>query len=132
MSSLLHFKVLLPSRVFLDERQVRRVVLSTDQGSLGIYPRRRDFVAALVPGILTYESSEGKEVYLAVDRGLVLKAGFEITVSTRNATRGEGLGHLKEAVERDFLEHREMDDNTRATLRKLETDMFRRILEFHK
>lgn len=132
MSPLIHLKVLLPSRVFLDEDQVQRVVLSTDQGSLGIYPRRRDFVAALVPGILTYQTDGGEEVYLAVDRGLVLKTGLEILVSTHNATRGEGLGHLKEAVERDFRRLSEMDSSTRATLQKLETDMFRRIMEFSK
>lgn len=130
MSSAIQLRVLLPNRVFLDVARVLRVVLTTDRGSLGVYPRRRDFVAALVPGILTYETSQDGETYLAVDQGFAVKTGSQILVSTQNATRSDGLGQLKQAVQQEFETLTEVDQSTRAALLKLETDMLRRIMEF--
>lgn len=132
MTASIALKLLLPDRVFLEAKGVKRLIVSTDQGSVGVYPRRRDFVAALVPGILTYESEQGEELYLAVDQGIVVKTGSEVVISAHSATRGEGLGHLQEAVEKEMLTLSEIDSSTRTTLRKLETDMFRRIMEFRK
>ena len=45
-----------------------------DEGSFGLLPHRLDCVAALVPGILTYETKEDGTVYLAVDQGVLVKA----------------------------------------------------------
>ena len=132
MSALIHLKLLLPGRVFLDEQAVERLVVSTDQGSLGVYPRRQDFVAALAPGILTYQTESQGETYLAVDRGIIVKTSYEVLISAHSATKGEGLGSLKEAVEKEILTLDEIDSSTRTTLRQLETDMFRRIMEFRR
>lgn len=132
MTHLMHLKIVLPDRIFLEEDNVKRVNLSSVEGSQGVYPRRRDFATALVPGIFTFESEGSGLVYLAVDQGLALKTGPEILVSTHNATRAESLGHLREAMEKELLHLDEIDSNTRATLRKLETDMLRRIKDFSK
>lgn len=128
----MHLKILLPNRVFLDTEEVTRMVLATDRGSLGVYPKRRDFVTALVPGIFSYETPTEGECFLAIDRGLAIKAGEQVLVSAHNATRGQGLGQLREAVEKELQQLYEVDDSLRNTLLKLETDMLRRIMEFRK
>lgn len=81
---------------------------------------------------MSYEVEDRGETYLAVDRGIIVKTSYDILVSAHSATRGEGLGSLKEAVEKEILALDEIDSNTRTTLRKLETDMFRRIMEFRR
>jgi ATP synthase, Delta/Epsilon chain, beta-sandwich domain len=43
---------------------VTRIVAETHEGSLGLLPHRLDCVAALVPGILVYETEAEGEVYL--------------------------------------------------------------------
>ena len=48
----------------------------TLQGSVGFLPHRLDCAAALEPGILTYESEADGEVYVAVDQGVLVKAGM--------------------------------------------------------
>ncbi len=50
-------KILLPFRIFTEKTGVSRIVAETREGSFGLLPRRLDCVAALTPGILTYENA---------------------------------------------------------------------------
>ena len=83
---------------------MKRIVAQTLQGSFGLLPHRLDCAAALAPGILTYETEAEGEVYLAVDQGVLVKAGMDVLVSVRNAIGGTDLDKLHEAVKREFLE----------------------------
>lgn len=132
MMAFMHLKVLLPDRVFLEADQVKCATLSSSQGSQGVYPRRRDFVASLVPGIFSFEQEASPPIYLAVDWGIAVKTGPNLLVSTHNASQSEGLGKLRETMEKELLTLDEVDQNTRVTLRKLESDMLRRMMEFRK
>ena len=60
-------------------------------------------MAALAPGILVFETEAEGEVYVAVDEGVLVKTGADVLVSVRNAIGGTDLGQLREAVEREFL-----------------------------
>ena len=71
--SLMNLRVLLPFQVFADKSGVSRIVAETRAGSLGLLPHRLDCVAALAPGILTYETEAEGEVYVAVDEGVLVK-----------------------------------------------------------
>ena len=66
---LMNLKVLLPFQVFAEKTGVSRIVAETREGSFGLLPHRLDCVAALVPGILTYETGSEGEVFVAVDVG---------------------------------------------------------------
>ena len=67
-----------------------RIVAETRAGSFGLLPHRLDCVAALTPGILTYETEADGEVYVAVDHGVLVKTGQEVLVSVRRALAGHG------------------------------------------
>ena len=88
--TLMNLKVLLPFRIFAQETGVARIVAETRAGSFGLLPHRLDCVAALAPGILTYGTEAGGEVYLAVDHGVLVKTGQEVLVSVRRALRRHG------------------------------------------
>ncbi|MEO7254734.1 MAG: F0F1 ATP synthase subunit epsilon, partial [Casimicrobium sp.] len=62
----MRLEVLLPYRVFIDKTEVSSIVAETGEGSFGLLPLRRDCVAALVPGILTYQSKADGEIFVAV------------------------------------------------------------------
>ena len=66
--TLMTLKVLLPFQIFAERAGVSRIVAETREGSFGLLPHRLDCVAALAPGILTYETEADGEVYVAVDR----------------------------------------------------------------
>ena len=128
----MHLKILLPFTVFNEVENVKRIVVETAQGSFGLLPQRLDCTAALVPGILFYESAAEGEVFLAVDEGVLVKAGMEVLVSVRHAIGSAELGQLREAVEQEFLKLGEQEIALRSTLAKLESGFIRRFLEFHK
>lgn len=128
---LMTLKVLLPFRVFAEKTGVTRIVAETREGSFGILPRRLDCVAAIAPGILTYENEIEGEVYLAVDEGVLIKTGADVLVSVRNAIAGADLGKLRDAVELEFLNLDEWEQDVRSALAKMESGLIRRLAEFH-
>ncbi|OGX88861.1 F0F1 ATP synthase subunit epsilon [Hymenobacter glacialis] len=113
--STLNLKVLLPFRVFLNIGQVSRIVLETSAGAYGLLPRRLDCVAALVPGVFTYQTADGQVHYLVVNEGVLLKAGPD--VSLRNAFGGADLGPIRHSVERAFRSRNAEEQVACATLR---------------
>jgi len=127
----MHLKVLLPFRVFADKTDVTRIVAETRDGSFGLLPRRRDCVAALVPGILTYESEADGEVFIAVDEGVLVKIGDAVRVSVRRASGGADLASLRDAVQRDFLTLDALALAARAASQKLESGFVGRFARFH-
>ena len=116
----MHLKILLPFKVFEDINNVSNIVMETSRGSYGLLPQRLDCVAALVPGIFMYEIN-GSTKYLAVDAGVMVKAGTEVLVSVRNAIGGVDLGKLGDLVKNKFKEQEETESNTRAVTVKLES-----------
>ena len=124
---LISLKVLLPFEVFAEKSGVSRVVAETREGSFGLLPHRLDCVAALAPGILTYETDLDGEVFVAVDEGVLVKAGMNVLVSVRRAQSGKDLSQLRAAVERDFLTLDEHEKSERSTLAKLEGGLVSRM-----
>jgi F-type H+-transporting ATPase subunit epsilon len=125
----MNLKILLPYRIFAEESDVTEVVAETTEGSVGLLPLRLDCVAALVPGILAYGSG-GKFVYVAVDEGVMVKAGADVLVSVRHAIGGTDLGQLHEAVKREFLNIDEREREVRAAVARMEGSLVRRVAEF--
>lgn len=127
----MNLKVLLPFGIFADKTGVSRIVAETHEGSFGILPQRLDCVAALTPGILTYETEKEGEVYVAVDEGVLIKVGPDVFISVRRALGGKDLGQLRDAVEQEFLTLDEHEQSVRSVLAKMEGDFIRRMAAFH-
>lgn len=127
----LHLKILLPFHVFLDTGDVSRLVVDTAAGAYGILPHRLDCVAALVPGILIYETEEDGEKFVAVDEGTVIKTGSRVLVSVRRAQAGADLARLREAVEKEFLTLSEQQQSVREVMAKMETGFIRQMANLH-
>ena len=127
----MNLKVLLPFQIFAEESGVTRIVAETPDGSFGLLPHRLDCVAALAPGILTYETQADGEVFVAVDEGVLVKTGPDVLVSVRRALSGTDLGQLREAVEKEFLTLDAHEESTRTVMAKLETGFLRRFATIH-
>jgi F-type H+-transporting ATPase subunit epsilon len=106
------------------------MVAETPHGSFGLLPQRLDCVAAIVPGILIYETEAEGEIFLAVDEGVMVKTGSEVRVSVRRALGGTNLDHLREAVEKEFLTLDAHEQSARTVMAKLETGFLRRFATF--
>lgn len=126
----MHLKILLPFGVFADKAKVSRIVAETRSGSFGLLDRRLDCVAALEPGILTYETDADGEVFVAVDEGVLVKTGATVLISVRQALGGTDLDQLRDAVEKDFLTETEEEQSARSVMAKLESGFLRRFATF--
>lgn len=127
----MNLKVLLPFQIFAEKTGVSRIVVETREGSFGLLPHRLDCVAALSPGILTYETASDGEVFVAVDEGVLVKTGPDVLISVRRALGGPDLGQLHEAVEREFLTLDEHEQSVRSVLAKMEGDLIRHMAGLH-
>ena len=122
----LRLQILLPTRVLVDTR-VTKVIAEAEDGAFCLLPRHIDFAAALVPGILLFTDASGEERLVANDRGILVKAGDEVRVSTFNAVQGDRLEALRETVEEHFKNLDEHERVTRTALARLEAGTLRRF-----
>ena len=95
-------------------------------------PHRLDCVAALAPGIFTYETESEEVHYLAVDQGVLVKEGFQVLVSVRNAIGGSDLGKLHESVDKEFKNLDENEKNVRSVMAKMESGFIYSLEKFRK
>ena len=124
----MNLKVALPAAVLVDE-PVRKIVVEAENGSFGILPRHIDFLAALVPGVLTYHDAEGRERFLGIDEATLVKCGDEVMISARNAVEGDDLQSLRRQVEAVFILLDERERSARSALARLEAGIARRFVE---
>jgi F-type H+-transporting ATPase subunit epsilon len=120
-------KVMSPSRIELTE-EVTKVSAEGIAGSFTLLPRHVDYVASLVAGLLFFEDNYGKESFLAVDGGILVKCGEEVLVSTGNAVRGP-LGELERIISDSFRRRSERERQAHAALEKIQADFVRQFIE---
>jgi F-type H+-transporting ATPase subunit epsilon len=125
----MRLEVRVPESILVD-RDVTAVVAEAADGLFGILPRHIDFVAALVPGLLSFRGEDDREEYLGVDEGILVKRAETVLVSVRGAVRGPDLGSLREAVEERFRTLDDQDRRARTALAKMEAEFVRRFLEW--
>jgi F-type H+-transporting ATPase subunit epsilon len=116
----------------MDVKEVLSITAETEEGSFGIFPHRLDCVAALEPGILSYELEKGKKKFVAVDEGILIKVGFAVFVSVRNAIEGDGLDKLYNLVESEFKKLNEQEKDVRSAMVKLESGFMRSFQKYRR
>jgi F-type H+-transporting ATPase subunit epsilon len=127
----MNLRILLPFKIYARIANVSRIVVETLEGSFGLLPHRLDCVAALVPGILSYSAPESGTTYWAIDRGLLVKRGEEVSISVRRAIRGAALSELHQAVVRNYLNLDAQEREMRSVVLKMESGLIGRIAELH-
>lgn len=126
----MNLRLLLPFGILADRTGVSRMVVETGLGEYGLLPHRLDCVLALTPGILTYETEAEGEVYVAVDAGVLVKAGADVLVSVRRALMGADLGRLRQSVEEEFIALDEREQGVRSVMARVEAGFLHRLAEF--
>jgi F-type H+-transporting ATPase subunit epsilon len=126
----MRLKIVLPTKL-LYKGEVSKVSAEALNGSFTMLPQHIDFVTALVPGILFFETAEEdrEEIFFAVDKGILVKCGPNVLVSTRNAVRSADLGSLHRTIQEHFVVLDEQERRARSALVRLEADFVRRYLE---
>ncbi len=111
------------------EGDCSKLVGHCDLGSFCLLPNHVDWVTSLKPGILTLTLTDQREVFFAVDHGVLVKQDRRVNVSTLYAIKGD-LGSLRDAVEQQQLSQTEQEQAARLALERLEASLVRQILEW--
>jgi len=127
MSTIMTLKILLPSKVFAYEKEVLSISAEALSGSFGLLPRRLDCVAALAPGILSYQLKTGNQVYLAIDQGILIKIGPSVVISVHNSIGGSDLKSLKVALRNQFIKINDQERSIRSVMAKMESSFLERF-----
>ncbi len=124
----MRLKVLLPSEILVDAPALK-VTAEAVNGYFTLLPRHIDFVSALAPGILSYETPEGESVYLGLDEGILVKVGSVVRVSARHGVRGPDLGDLRRTVAESFEIVDERERRARSATARMEAGFVRRFMD---
>ena len=122
----MHLKILLPNQILIDQ-PVTKVVAETLSGSFCLLPRHIDVLTALAPGILTFQTADENETFLAVEGGVLIKCGPRVVVSTRNAFQGDSLEALRQDVARQFYAIDEQERQARTAIARMEASLARQF-----
>lgn len=126
----MQLKILLPDRIFADEANIARIVFMTPGGSFGLLPHRADCVAAIVPGLFTYQPEGAEEVTVALDEGVMVKAGDEVLVSVRRAIAGPDIEQLHHSITAEFLTLDSLQQAQRNVSAQIESGFIKRFAAF--
>ena len=127
----MHLEILLPTRILVDT-DVIKVIAEAENGSFCLLPHHIDFVAALVPGLLSFTLSDGQEEFTALAEGVLVKRGNEVLISTINGVHGADLGQLNRVVREEYVKLDERDRRARSALARMEADFVRRFMELRE
>ena len=125
-------KILLPYKIYADIKNVDRIVAETNEGFFGLLPQRLDCVASLVPGIFMYETDKGEIHYIAIDEGVLVKAGMEVLVSVRNAIGGTDIGQLHNSIKKEYVKLDDNERSVRSVMAKIESEIIYNRQKFNK
>ena len=125
-------KILLPYKIYADIKNVDRIVAETNEGFFGLLPQRLDCVASLVPGIFMYETDKGEIHYIAIDEGVLIKAGTEVLVSVRNAIGGTDIGQLHNSIKKEYVKLDDNERSVRSVMAKIESEIIYNLQKFNK
>lgn len=126
----MRLRVVEPYKIVIDE-EVEKITAEGMEGSFTVLPRHVDMVSILIPGILKYSGNNG-EVFTAVNRGIFLKEGDEVRISTMNCVKGESLDSLYEIVDEEFTSVDEREKEFKTMLTRLENKIMKGMFDLEK
>ena len=127
-ADVMRLRVVTPTALVVDEAAAK-VGAEDVNGSFTLLPRHIDLVTELVPGLLTFTDGAGTERLLAVDRGILVKAGDEVDVACGGAFPGDQVLTLQRQLRDAFIDVSDRERRSRAALLRLESDVTTRLIQ---
>ena len=117
----MNLKVMTPYSVVLNT-SISQITVDAVDGFFTLKPKHIDFINALKAGIISYKK-EGKEFFIACNRGVIVKKWDEVSISTPLAILGENLDELKKKIAVDFQAMEEERKEVRVSMARLEVGL---------
>lgn len=124
-------KVFSPIELIL-ETEILKVDFEAIDGFFTLLPRHTDFVSALAPCVVSYQTPNKKTAYMACNQGVIVKKGPDVQISTKLAVLGDDLEKLRKTIEIDFKQMEEIRKESNKTMARLELGLTKGLMQLHQ
>jgi len=125
--SLFVLRIVTPSKII--ERRIRAIRLKDGSGYFGIMKGHIDFMTAVETSLCYYLDENGKEVFLAVDGGIVSVRGETVTITSREVFESFDAEKLAEIIENSIVKRDVSEGSFLNTIKGIERSFMEKSLE---
>ena len=122
----LGLEILVPDAVVLSTRVVE-VQAADATGRFGLRTGHEPFVTVLAPSLLVYTDEAGRERYAAVDGGVLVLEGDQVSVVTREAILSDSLEDVAVTAAAILDARRRQEEHAQVEFNELETALVRQL-----
>jgi F-type H+-transporting ATPase subunit epsilon len=124
MNGVFRLSVVTPTRIF--EREIIHIRLKDETGFFGVMKNHIDFLTVLVPSLCYYRDVRDREMFLAVDGGILDVRGGIASLTSREVHESEDAEKLAEIIEKTILDR----TGAEQAFRKIERSFMEKTIEF--
>ena len=124
----MQLKVTSPIGIIL-EKEVQKIDFEALDGHFTILPRHIDFVSAMPPNIVSYQTPDRQTHYMACNRGIFVKKGDAVFMSVHKAVLSETLEDLSQIIEGEFKQEDEERKEVNTAMARLEVGLSRGFMQ---
>ena len=111
------------------ERRIKTIRLKDETGFFGIMKGHINFVTALVPSLCYYLDENDREVFLAVDGGIVSIKGGMVTITSREIFESDDAEKLAEIIENTIVKKDSSERSFLNMIKGIERSFMEKTLE---
>ncbi|HYA12660.1 MAG TPA: F0F1 ATP synthase subunit epsilon [Thermodesulfovibrionales bacterium] len=120
--------IVTPTKMF--ERDIRYIRLKDETGFFGIMKGHIDFLTVLVPSLCYYIDTNTKEIFLAVDGGILSVRGETVSLTSKQVFESEDSEKLAEIIENTIWKREESEKTFLKMLEGIERSFMEKTIEF--
>lgn len=128
MATVLDLKIYLPTEIFLD-KDIKKLTFKGKEGYLTILPNHIDYVSSFETNIITFIDTDGKEGFIALNNGTLVKYSNKLRLTAYKAIFGENLEDLKKKIYETAEFEDDIEKEINKNLKQLEYFIYNNLIE---
>jgi F-type H+-transporting ATPase subunit epsilon len=123
------FKLKIVTPLKITENDIKYIRLKDATGFLGIMKGHIDFITVVEPSLCYYLDSKGREVFLAVNGGVLRVRGGEVTLTSLEVFESDDAEQLSGIIEGAVAKRDKSETDVRKTLEGIEKSFTEKTVE---
>ncbi|KAB2837059.1 MAG: hypothetical protein F9K48_00055 [Candidatus Brocadia sp.] len=122
--------IVTPAKIL--KKEITYIRLKDETGFFGILRGHTNFLTVLVPSLVYYTDSNGKEVFLAVDEGILSVRAGAVTITSREVYESDNAEKLAEIIENTLAKRDESEMAFREMFGGIERSFMEKTIKLVK
>ncbi|MCF6152540.1 MAG: F0F1 ATP synthase subunit epsilon [Candidatus Kuenenia stuttgartiensis] len=126
------FKLNIVTPTKIMEKNITYIRLKDETGFFGILKGHTNFLTVMVPSLCYYTDVNGKEVFLAVDEGIVSVREGIVTITSREVFENDNAEELAEIIETNLAKRDKSEMAFREMFEGIERSFMEKTIKLVK